>query len=89
MSGTTIDRAGPGRVLAGFALLLGLLFAVSYGLGSAVGPVAPGLAPARPGTDGPGAGENGPHGRPAGGDDMSGMTMGSPAPSAAAQPGLR
>ncbi|MEV4615536.1 hypothetical protein AB0K43_23540 [Kitasatospora sp. NPDC049258] len=77
MSDTRIERFGPARVLAGFALLLALVFGVSYGLGSVVGPVAPGLAPAGPG----------PGGDPA--DDGHGMTMGAPAPSEVAPQAAR
>ncbi|MER7771705.1 hypothetical protein [Kitasatospora sp. NPDC096140] len=48
----------PSSVLAGFALLLVVVFVVAYGVGRQVGPVAPGLRPgsggASPGTGGHG-----------------------------------
>ncbi|MEU9084470.1 hypothetical protein [Streptomyces sp. NPDC048357] len=36
-------RGAPPPALAGFVVLLAALFALSYGVGSAAGPVAPGL----------------------------------------------
>ncbi|MHB6905665.1 hypothetical protein [Streptomyces sp. DB-54] len=65
-------RLLPARSVLGFAALLALLFALSYAVGGAVGPVAPGLHPAdRPGTgnpEAPGGGDSG--GMPG----MSGMS---------------
>ncbi|MER7582035.1 hypothetical protein [Kitasatospora sp. NPDC097691] len=59
----------PPLVLAGFALLLVVVFAASYTLGHAVGPVAPGL---RPATGGPGTGHG--HGGMPGMDGMDGTS---------------
>ncbi|MFJ6380852.1 hypothetical protein ACIQI7_12760 [Kitasatospora sp. NPDC092039] len=50
-------------VLAGFLLLLVVVFVVAYGVGRQVGPVSPGLRPADGGGAPPGAG----------GHDMGGM----------------
>ncbi|MGW2374955.1 MULTISPECIES: hypothetical protein [Kitasatospora] len=50
-------------VLAGFALLLVVVFVVAYAVGRQAGPVAPGLVPSRSGGASPGAG----------GHDMGGM----------------
>jgi hypothetical protein len=41
--------------LSGFIMLLGVMFAVAYAVGSSAGPVAPGLHRTEPGT-GPGGG---------------------------------
>ncbi|MFF2075974.1 hypothetical protein ACFVXG_14590 [Kitasatospora sp. NPDC058162] len=41
-------------VLAGFALLLVVVFVVSYAVGRQAGPVAPGLTPSRGGGTSPG-----------------------------------
>ncbi|MFF2807380.1 hypothetical protein ACFVT2_09370 [Streptomyces sp. NPDC058000] len=53
----------PARSVLGFVALLALLFGLSYAVGGAVGPVAPGLHPAdRPRTgnpDAPGGGDSG------------------------------
>ncbi|AIA01985.1 hypothetical protein SAZ_07870 [Streptomyces noursei ZPM] len=58
-----IRRLLPARSVLGFVALLALLFALSYAVGGAVGPVAPGLHPAdrpRGGTpDAPGGGSGG------------------------------
>ncbi|MFH9399260.1 hypothetical protein ACH4JS_05665 [Streptomyces sp. NPDC017638] len=55
--------------LCGFLLLLALLFTVSYAVGSAAGPVAPGMH---------GTGRTGDSGGNGGGmDDMPGMSQGS------------
>ncbi|MEV7503176.1 hypothetical protein [Streptomyces sp. NPDC093018] len=59
-TGTTRGRPLPSPALWGFLLLLTLLFAVSYAVGSAAGPVAPGI-------HGTGSG---------GDDDMPGMSHG-------------
>ncbi|WDO10577.1 hypothetical protein ME763_35785 [Streptomyces murinus] len=67
-TGTTRGRPLPPPALGGFLLLLMLLFAVSYAVGSAAGPVAPGL-------HGTGSGGNG--GSGGGDDDMPGMSHGS------------
>ncbi|SOB85803.1 hypothetical protein [Streptomyces sp. 1331.2] len=50
-------------VLAGFALLLVVVFVVAYGVGRQAGPVAPGLRPGTGGAESPGMG----------GHDMGGM----------------
>ncbi|MFI1279819.1 hypothetical protein ACH4U5_03510 [Streptomyces sp. NPDC020858] len=51
-------RWAPPPALAGFVVLLVTMFALSYGVGSAAGPVAPGMHPS--GTDaGPGSGTPG------------------------------
>lgn len=55
--------ARPLSVLAGFALLLVVVFVVSYAVGRQAGPVAPGLTPSRGGGASPGTG----------GHDMGGM----------------
>ncbi|MFI2607602.1 hypothetical protein [Kitasatospora sp. NPDC018619] len=51
------------RALAGFVLLLAVVFVVAYGVGRQAGPVAPGLRPASGGGSSPGSG----------GHDMGGM----------------
>ncbi|MER7752554.1 hypothetical protein [Kitasatospora sp. NPDC097643] len=53
----------PLSVLAGFALLLVVVFVVAYAVGRQVGPVAPGLNPGTGGSVSPGMG----------GHDMGGM----------------
>lgn len=53
----------PLSVLAGFVLLLVVVFVVAYGVGRQVGPVAPGLRPSSGGGASPGTG----------GHDMGGM----------------
>jgi hypothetical protein len=58
----------PAAVLCGFLLLLAAMFAVSYAVGSAAGPVAPGLH----GISGAGAGQGGGDGS----QDMPGMMDG-------------
>ncbi|WP_030238999.1 hypothetical protein [Streptomyces sp. NRRL S-350] len=57
MSAKKSPGVRPSSVLAGFALLLVVVFVVAYGAGRQVGPVAPGLRPgsgggASPGMDG-------------------------------------
>ncbi|WP_411103167.1 hypothetical protein [Streptomyces sp. cmx-4-9] len=62
-------RWAPPPALAGFTVLLLALFALSYGVGSAAGPVAPGMHAPRTGA--------GPHGpAPGGGGGMGGMHPG-------------
>ncbi|AQT75775.1 MULTISPECIES: hypothetical protein [Streptomyces] len=68
-------RWGPPRALTGFVVLLLAVFALAYGIGSAAGPVAPGMrstvgdpGPAEPG------GMGGMNGGPGGG--MGGMNGG-------------
>ncbi|MGW2633733.1 hypothetical protein ACWC2K_30995 [Streptomyces chattanoogensis] len=60
-----VQRLLPARPVIGFVALLAVLFALSYGVGAAVGPVAPGLHPAG------GARTGGP--APAHNGDMGGM----------------
>ncbi|QHC22527.1 hypothetical protein [Streptomyces sp. GS7] len=66
----------PARPVVGFLALLALLFALSYAVGTAVGPVAPGLHPA----DRPRTGTT----EPTGDGGMGGMpgmgSMGAPSP---------
>ncbi|MFI9649442.1 hypothetical protein ACIHAA_24485 [Streptomyces sp. NPDC052040] len=59
-------KALPPPALCGFLLLLALMFAVSYAVGSSVGPVAPGMHGTRTTQDGTG-------GHDGGGMDMGGM----------------
>ncbi|WP_435225632.1 hypothetical protein [Streptomyces sp. Tue6028] len=42
-AGAALRKAAPPPALCGFLLLLALMFAVSYAVGSAAGPVAPGM----------------------------------------------
>lgn len=69
-AGAVLRRAAPPPALCGFLLLLALIFTVSYAVGTASGPVAPGMH----GTDTGGAGTGG-----TGGvgdmDDMGDMDM--------------
>ncbi|MEU9079819.1 hypothetical protein [Kitasatospora sp. NPDC048538] len=53
----------PSSVLAGFALLLVVVFVVAFAVGRQAGPVSPGLRPAPAGGSAPGTG----------GHDMGGM----------------
>ncbi|MFJ9539837.1 hypothetical protein ACIRPX_21560 [Streptomyces sp. NPDC101225] len=62
----------PPPALCGFLLLLALVFSVSYAVGSAVGPVAPGLH-----STGTTEGGGGSDGNGGGMDDMPGMGHGS------------
>ncbi|WP_405907204.1 hypothetical protein OG742_18860 [Streptomyces sp. NBC_00828] len=62
-AGAVLRKLAPPPALVGFLLLLVLIFAVSYTVGAAAGPVAPGIH----GTD-PGAGTSG------GGDGTVGGT---------------
>ncbi|MEU6351331.1 hypothetical protein ABZ896_18660 [Streptomyces sp. NPDC047072] len=63
-------RYVPPPALCGFLLLLALMFGVSYGVGAASGPVAPGMHGTGTGGGG-GAGD----GTGGGGMDMGGMGM--------------
>ncbi|MFD3872689.1 hypothetical protein [Streptomyces sp. NPDC058623] len=47
-----VQRWSPPPALTGFVLLLLAVFALSYGVGAAAGPVAPGIRPDRTGTPG-------------------------------------
>ncbi|MFF4317769.1 hypothetical protein [Streptomyces sp. NPDC001568] len=47
-----LRRWAPPAALTGFVLLLLAVFALSYGVGTAAGPVAPGIRPDRTGTPG-------------------------------------
>ena len=47
-----VQRWSPPAALTGFVLLLLAVFALSYGVGAAAGPVAPGMRPDRTGTPG-------------------------------------
>lgn len=68
-----VTRLLPARPVLGFLALLVVLGTLSYAVGTAVGPVAPGLRPAG------GSGTGG--GAPDGGGDMGGMHgMGAAAP---------
>ncbi|QJT06046.1 hypothetical protein G9272_41715 [Streptomyces asoensis] len=57
--GAALRRAGPPPALCGFLLLMALLFAVSYAVGAASGPVAPGMHGTGTGTSGGGGGGGG------------------------------
>ena len=61
----------PPPALCGFLLLLALMFAVSYAVGAAYGPVAPGMHGTRTGSGG--GGDTEPRGDSGGMGDMSGM----------------
>ncbi|MEU2990440.1 hypothetical protein ACPCAJ_32260 [Streptomyces griseoincarnatus] len=69
-AGGILRRLLPPPALCGFLLLLVLVFSVSYAVGSAAGPVAPGIH-GTGGTGGSGGGGDG------GMDDMPGMGHGS------------
>lgn len=80
-AGTKARRLLPPAALCGFLLLLGLVLSVSYAVGSAAGPVAPGMhgtgsAGSGSGGDGTGSGTGG-GGSGGGMEDMPGMTDGS------------
>ncbi|MEV6207843.1 hypothetical protein [Kitasatospora sp. NPDC051914] len=64
----------PYLVLAGFALLLTVVFGGSFALGKAVGPVAPGLRPATGGVPAGGHSDGPSPGSPS--DGMPGHVMG-------------
>lgn len=69
------ERPRPAGPVAGFVVLLGLLFTLAYAVGGLAGPVAPGMRP----PDGGGPRRSG----PADPGDMGGMHgMGGPAESA-------
>ncbi|MER5568524.1 hypothetical protein ABT083_20245 [Streptomyces goshikiensis] len=55
-------RWAPPPALVGFVVLLGLVFAGSYAVGAAAGPVAPGMRSSDPGSTGSERGPLGPHG---------------------------
>ncbi|MFH8985386.1 hypothetical protein [Streptomyces varsoviensis] len=69
----TARQNSPYALLAGFALLLAAMFGIAYAVGSAIGPVAPGMH-----GSGPGGSSGGSGGSSGGG--MGGMDMGAPAP---------
>ncbi|NGO12662.1 hypothetical protein G5C60_34895 [Streptomyces sp. HC44] len=56
-AGLTLRKLLPPPALCGFLLLLALMFAASYAVGTAAGPVAPGMH--RTGTGGDGSGGGG------------------------------
>ncbi|MET9607887.1 hypothetical protein ABZZ17_22920 [Streptomyces sp. NPDC006512] len=62
---TSSRRWAPPPALTGFVLLLAAVFALSYGVGAAAGPVAPGMRPDRTGSPG----DSVPHGGTDGGTD--------------------
>lgn len=68
--GATTRRSLPPPALCGFLLLLALVFWVSYAVGSAAGPVAPGMHGT--GSAGSGSGGSGGDGSGGGMEDMSG-----------------
>ncbi|MFF1677121.1 hypothetical protein [Streptomyces sp. NPDC058256] len=63
-AGAAFRKLAPPPVLVGFLLLLVLIFAVSYAVGAAAGPVAPGIHGTDPdtGTSGGGGGTEHGHG---------------------------
>lgn len=65
-AGAVLRALAPPPALCGFLLLLALIFTTSYAVGSAAGPVAPGMH--GPGTNGGGDGRN-----PDDGGDMGDM----------------
>ncbi|MFG2466191.1 hypothetical protein ACGFXB_12180 [Streptomyces canus] len=73
-AGAIARRLLPPPALCGFLLLLALVFSVSYAVGSAAGPVAPGIHGTGNAGNGGGGGDGG-----SGSDmeDMQGMTDGS------------
>ncbi|MFI5972053.1 hypothetical protein [Streptomyces sp. NPDC051452] len=75
-AGRVFRRPTPPPALCGFLLLLALAFGVSYAVGSAAGPMAPGLHGTGTVHDGDTGGGSG--GRTSGGDpeDMPGMHAG-------------
>ncbi|WP_055550772.1 hypothetical protein [Streptomyces sp. NBRC 110028] len=73
-AGAAVRRLLPPPALCGFLLLLVLVFSVSYAVGSAAGPVAPGLhRTGSAGSGGTGGGDGG-GGSGGGMDDMPGMS---------------
>ncbi|MFD4600538.1 hypothetical protein ACFWPQ_21220 [Streptomyces sp. NPDC058464] len=72
-AGAVVRRSAPPPALCGFLLLLALMFTVSYAVGTASGPVAPGMhgtGAGAGGTDGVGGG-GGDGGDGTGMDDMN------------------
>ncbi|MCX4405405.1 hypothetical protein ACFV8Z_41075 [Streptomyces sp. NPDC059837] len=69
LAGVMPRRLLPPPALCGFLLLLALAFSVSYAVGSAAGPVAPGMH----GTGSAGTGSGGDSGSGGGVGDMPGM----------------
>jgi hypothetical protein len=65
-AGPSLRRALPPPALCGFLLLLALVFAAAYVVGTGAGPVAPGMHGSRVSPDGGGGG----------GADTGGMDMG-------------
>lgn len=61
-----LRKAAPPPAFCGFLLLLALIFTVSYAVGAAAGPVAPGMRGGTGDTTGGGGG-------PGGGEDMGDM----------------
>jgi hypothetical protein len=77
-AGAIARRLLPPPALCGFLLLLALVFTVSYAVGSAAGPVAPGMHGTGSAGSGNGNGGGGGDGGSGGGmEDMPGMTDGS------------
>ncbi|MFJ6127951.1 hypothetical protein ACIQKE_23035 [Streptomyces griseoviridis] len=74
-AGVTIRSLLPAPALCGFLLLLVLVFAVSYAVGSAAGPVAPGMH-GTGGSGGSGGSGDDTSGTGAGMGDMPGMGHG-------------
>jgi hypothetical protein len=70
-AGTALRKLVPPPALCGFLLLLALVFAVSYAVGSAAGPVAPGMHDT--GTNRSGDGDGGGSGGMEDMEDMPGM----------------
>ncbi|MEV5878461.1 hypothetical protein AB0L75_30400 [Streptomyces sp. NPDC052101] len=66
-AGAALRKLVPPPALCGFVLLLALMFGVSYAVGAAYGPVAPGMHGSRSGS---GGGDPVPHGD---GGGMGGM----------------
>ncbi|OEU86908.1 hypothetical protein DB35_25305 [Streptomyces abyssalis] len=58
-SASAFGRWLPAPAVAGFVLLLAVLFAVSYAAGAVAGPVAPGMRPIHGDPGGPKTGEHG------------------------------
>ncbi|MFD8867994.1 hypothetical protein ACFV1F_27190 [Streptomyces sp. NPDC059590] len=68
-----VRRLAPPPALLGFLVLLGLLFAASYAVGAAAGPVAPWMRPSSPSGTAPGDGGGGGDEGGDGGGGMHGM----------------
>ncbi|MFD9328623.1 hypothetical protein [Streptomyces sp. NPDC060065] len=66
-AGAALRKLTPPPVLVGFLLLLVLIFAVSYAVGAAAGPVAPGIHRTDPGAGTSGGGDGTEHGHGADG----------------------